>query len=77
MRHLTETITKALVDNPDAVEINIIEGSETIMIEVRVAKSDIGKVIGKRGTIADSFRTILISAGAKIHKRCILQILDT
>lgn len=77
MRFLAETITKALVDNSEAVDITITEGNETIIIEVKVAKEDVGKVIGKKGVIADAFRTILISAGAKRRKRCILQILDT
>jgi hypothetical protein len=76
MKELVEFISKALVDTVDRIEINEIQGNQTNIIELKVAKEDIGKVIGRNGRTADAIRTILNCAAAKVQKRYILQILD-
>ncbi|MCK5093464.1 MAG: KH domain-containing protein [Spirochaetes bacterium] len=68
-------IIKALVDEPDEVEINVVEGEKSTIFELKVATSDIGKVIGKNGRIAKAIRTILNAAIAKTGKRISLDIL--
>jgi predicted RNA-binding protein YlqC (UPF0109 family) len=68
-------IIKALVDEPDEVEINVVEGEKSTIFELKVAPSDIGKVIGKNGRIAKAIRTILNAAIAKTGKRISLDIL--
>jgi len=75
-RDLVEYIVKSLVDNPDAVNIKVIEGEKSTILELRVAESDVGKVIGKNGRIARAIRTILSAAAASQSKRVILEILD-
>ena len=76
MKELVEFISKALVDTVDRIEINEIQGNQTNIIELKVAKEDIVKVIGRNGRTADAIRTILNCAAAKVQKRYILQILD-
>jgi predicted RNA-binding protein YlqC (UPF0109 family) len=76
MKELIEQIAKALVDNPDQVSVRLIEGEQVAVFELRVAKSDLGKVIGKQGRTATSIRTILSAAGMKLKKRCTLEILE-
>ena len=76
MRELVESIAKALVDNPDEVSVTEIEGEQTTVFELRVAKPDIGKVIGKHGRTAEATRTILGAVGMKLRKRFVLEILD-
>ena len=76
MRDLVEMITKALVDNPDEVKVTEVEGEHTIIVELRVAQDDLGKVIGKQGRTALAMRTILGAAGMKIKKRFVLEILE-
>jgi len=76
MRELVEEITKALVDSPEEVKVTQIEGEQTTVIELRVAQSDLGKVIGKQGRTARAMRTILSAAGMKIRKRFVLEILE-
>jgi hypothetical protein len=76
MKELIKCIAQSLVDNPDKVEVTEIIGEQTSVIELRVAKEDMGKVIGKQGRIAQSIRTILSAASAKIHKRAVLEILE-
>ena len=76
MKELLEIIAKALVDNPDEVAVNEIEGEQTTVFELRVAESDVGKVIGRQGRTADSIRTLLEAAGMKLRKRFVLDILD-
>ena len=76
MKELIEQIAKALVDNPDQVSVNPIEGEQTTVLELRVAQSDLGKVIGKEGRTARSIRTILSAAGMKLKKRFTLEILE-
>ena len=76
MKDLVETIVRFLVDNPDQVEVKEVEGAQTRVLELRVAKEDMGKVIGKQGRTARSIRTILNAASAKLDKRTILEILE-
>lgn len=76
MKDLMANITKLLVDKPEAVIATEIEGAHTSVIELRVAKEDIGKVIGKHGRTAEALRNILMSASTKIRKRYILEILE-
>lgn len=76
MEKLITTMIESLVDYPEQVDINLIHGNETIMIEIRVDPSDVGKIIGKKGVIADALRVIITSAGARLKNRCILQIID-
>jgi predicted RNA-binding protein YlqC (UPF0109 family) len=76
MRDLMEQIAKALVDKPDQVEVSEVEGEQTTVIELRVAKEDLGKVIGKQGRTARALRTILSAASTKLRKRSVLEILE-
>jgi len=76
MRELVAYIAKALVDKPEDVEVTEIEGSHTSVIELKVAKDDLGKVIGKQGRTARAMRTVLGAASAKLRKRAVLEIVD-
>ena len=76
MKDLIEYIAKALVDNPDAVEVSEVEGTKTSVLELKVAKEDLGKVIGKQGRSARAMRTILSAASAKLKKRTVLEIVE-
>jgi predicted RNA-binding protein YlqC (UPF0109 family) len=76
MKQLIEDIAKALVDVPEEVFLNVIEGEQTTVLELKVAASDLGKVIGKQGRTARSIRTILGAAGMKLHRRFTLEILE-
>ncbi len=76
MKTLIEAMAKSLVDRPDEVRVSEIEGEKTTVFELRVAQSDLGKVIGKQGKTARAMRTILGAAGTKIGKRCVLEILE-
>ena len=76
MKDLITEIVKALVDQPDRVSVTEIVGENTIVLELRVAKSDMGKVIGKQGRNAQAIRTILFAASAKTRQRYILEILE-
>lgn len=76
MKELIEYIAKSLVDNPEAVKVNEVEGEKTSVIELTVAKEDLGKVIGKQGKTARAIRTILSAASTKIRKRSVLEILE-
>ncbi|MBE9574823.1 MAG: KH domain-containing protein [Proteobacteria bacterium] len=76
MKDLIEYIAKVLVDNPDEVKVTELEGKQTSVIELRVAKEDLGKVIGKQGRTARAMRTILGAASAKMKKRSVLEILE-
>lgn len=69
-------IAKALVDYPEQVEVSELEGEQTSVIELRVAKDDLGKVIGKQGRTARAMRTILNAASTKIRKRAVLEIIE-
>jgi len=74
MRELIEYIAKALVDNPDEVSVSEVEGEVASVLELKVAKSDLGKVIGKQGRTARAMRTILSAASTKLRKRAVLEI---
>ena len=76
MRETIELIVKALVDDEEAVDVRAIEREGTTRIEVRVAQTDMGKVIGKQGRTARSIRTILGAAGMKLNRRFTLEILE-
>ena len=76
MKELIEDIAKALVDIPEEVAVRVVEGEQVTVLELRVAQSDLGKVIGKQGRTARSIRTILGAAGMKLRKRLTLEILE-
>jgi predicted RNA-binding protein YlqC (UPF0109 family) len=76
MKELIKYIAQALVDIPDKVEVTEIIGEQTSVIELRVAKEDLGKVIGKQGRTAKAIRMILSAASAKMHKRSVLEIIE-
>ena len=76
MKELVEVITKALVDDPDSVVVSEREGKKTTVLEVHVADSDMGKVIGKQGRIAKAIRSVVKAAAAKEDKKVIVDILD-
>ena len=76
MKDLVEYIAKALVDNPEAVQVSEVEGEQTSVIELKVSKEDLGKVIGKQGRTARAMRTILSAASTKIRKRSVLEIIE-
>ena len=76
MKELVKFIAQSLVDNPEQVQVNEIEGEQTSVIELKVAKEDLGKVIGKQGRTARAMRTILSAASTKIRKRAALEILE-
>ena len=76
MKELITYIAQALVDNPEAVEVTEVEGAQTSVIELRVAKEDLGKVIGKQGRTARAMRTILSAASTKLRKRSVLEIIE-
>ena len=76
LRELIDYVSKALVDMPDNVEVSEIEGEQTTVIELKVDKSDLGKVIGKQGRTARALRTILNAASTKLKKRSVLEIIE-
>ena len=76
MKQLIEDIAKALVDIPEEVAVRVVEGEQVPVLELRVAQSDLGKVIGKQGRTARSIRTILGAAGMKLNRRFTLEILE-
>jgi len=76
MKYLLIQIAQALVDNPEQVQVNEIVSTQTVVLELRVAKSDMGKVIGKQGRTANAIRSILNAASGKAGKRFVLEIVD-
>ena len=76
MKELLELIAKALVDNPDEVAVSEVGGEQTIILELRVAQEDFGKVIGKQGRTVRAIRTIVSAAGMKLGKRVHLEIIE-
>jgi uncharacterized protein len=76
VRDLIEYVAKALVDRPEEVAVNELAGAQTSVIELKVAKSDLGKVIGKQGRTARALRTVLTAASTKLRKRSVLEILE-
>ena len=76
MKQLIEDIAKSLVDVPEEVVVTTVDGEQVTVIELKVAPSDLGKVIGKQGRTARSIRTILGAAGMKLNRRYTLEILE-
>lgn len=76
MKELIELIAKALVDRPEQVKVVEVEGERTSVIELSVAKEDLGKIIGKQGRTARALRTILTAASTKLKKRSVLEIIE-
>jgi predicted RNA-binding protein YlqC (UPF0109 family) len=76
MKNLINTIAQVLVDHPEKVSVTEVEGKQMSVLELRVAKEDLGKVIGKQGRTARAMRTILSAASAKIKKRTVLEIIE-
>jgi predicted RNA-binding protein YlqC (UPF0109 family) len=76
MKELITYIAKALVDKPEEVKVTEVEGEQTSVLELKVAKEDLGKVIGKQGRTARAMRTLLSAASAKIRKRTVLEIVE-
>jgi len=76
LTNLIETIAKALVDMPEEVHVSEMVGEQTTVIELKVHKSDLGKIIGKQGRTAQAIRTLLIAASTKLRKRSVLEIIE-
>jgi len=76
MKELLEIIAKSLVDYPESVVVNEIEGEQSLILELKVAKEDMGKVIGKQGRIAKAIRTVIKAAAVKENKRVVVEILQ-
>jgi uncharacterized protein len=76
MKELVTRLAKALVDHPDQVLVTEVEGNQTTVVELKVAKEDLGKIIGKEGRNARAIRIILSAASAKLKKRTVLEILE-
>jgi predicted RNA-binding protein YlqC (UPF0109 family) len=76
LKDLIETIAKSLVDHPEQVKVTEIQGEKTSVIELSVAKEDLGKIIGKQGRTARAMRTILSAASSKNNKRVVLEIIE-
>lgn len=77
MKELVETITKAIVDQPEMVRVNQVEGEKSVILEVTVADDDMGKIIGKQGRIARAIRTVVKAAATKEGKKVIVDIQDS
>jgi uncharacterized protein len=75
MKELVKIIAKSLVDNPDMVQVNEIAGEQSIILELKVAPDDMGKVIGKQGRIAKAIRTVVKAAAIKENKRVVVEII--
>ena len=76
MKDLVKKIAQSLVDYPDQVSVEEIEGNQTSVLELKVAREDLGKIIGKHGRTAKALRTILSAASAKLKKRTVLEIVE-
>lgn len=76
LKDLVEFMAKSLVDKPEEVSVNEMVGEQTTVVELKVAKEDLGKVIGKQGRTARSMRTILNAASTKLSKRSVLEIVE-
>ncbi|NLU52213.1 MAG: KH domain-containing protein [Clostridiaceae bacterium] len=76
MKELLEHIAKSLVDNPDEVSVNEVEGEQSIILELRVSEDDMGKVIGKQGRIAKAIRVVMKAAAIKENKRVVVEIIQ-
>lgn len=76
IKSLIETMARALVDKPEQVEVTEVEGEQTTVLELKVAKEDLGKVIGKEGRTAKALRIILVAASTKLRRRSVLEIIE-
>lgn len=76
MKELLESIARNLVDNPDSVSVNEIEGEKSLILELQVAEDDMGKVIGKQGRIAKAIRTVMKAAAVRTNKRVMVEIIQ-
>jgi predicted RNA-binding protein YlqC (UPF0109 family) len=76
MRELLEYLAKALVDNPDKVEVTSVEGERSVILQLRVDPEDVGKVIGKKGRIAQAMRTLIKASATKDGRNAIVEIID-
>ncbi len=76
LKDLVDFMARSLVDAPDKVSVNEVAGEQTTVVELTVAKEDLGKVIGKQGRTAKSMRTILNAASTKLSKRSVLEIME-
>ena len=76
LQELVSFMARSLVDEPDSVEVNVVEGERSIVYELVVAQTDLGKVIGKEGRTARAMRTLLAATSAKLRKRAVLEILE-
>lgn len=76
MKELVEFLARTLVDNPEEVEVSEVEGEKSVIIELRVAEDDMGKVIGKQGRIAKAIRTVVKAAAAREGKRVVVEIIQ-
>jgi hypothetical protein len=76
VKELLETLAKAVVDEPDQVNVSVVEGEKSVILQLRVAPDDVGKVIGKQGRIAKAIRTIIRAAAVKESKKAIVEIID-
>ena len=76
LRNLVEYLAKALVDHPNQVEVNEVVGEQTTVLELKVAKDDLGKIIGKQGRTARALRTVLSAVSTKLKKRAVLEIIE-
>lgn len=76
MKEMLETIAKYLVNNPDQVTVTEVEGEQTVILELRVAQEDMGRVIGKEGKIAKAIRTLVKANAAKLNKRVNVEIIE-
>lgn len=76
MKDLVQVIAKSLVDNPDQVHVNEVDGEQSIILELRVAPEDMGKVIGKQGRVAKAIRTVVKAAALNVEKKVVVEIID-
>ncbi len=76
MKELLETLAQALVDKPEEVNVTVVEGEKSIILQLHVAPDDVGKVIGKEGRIAKALRTIIKASATKVGKKAIVEIID-
>jgi uncharacterized protein len=76
MKELISFIAQSLVDHPDEVNVSEVEGNQTTVLELKVAKVDLGKIIGKQGRTAQAMRTILSAVSSKVKKRTVLEIIE-
>ncbi len=76
MKELVQYLARSLVDNPDAVEVKETQGEVASVLELRVAKEDLGRIIGKQGRMAKSIRTILNAAASRVNRKVVLEIVE-